>query len=381
MLNITKECMELRPTIEIAKGELLKTGAEVALAGLSRFGMGEKLLERYAFGMEGRLDNPALHVVVGGIEYESPVMVGAGWDKKGRAVRGLYDIGFSAVEVGTVPLFGQPGNIKPRLWTLDSDHSVGLNRLGFNSPGSEAVDRYLAAGEPFPCPVGVNVGKNKLMPDEQSPWAHAQVVKNLYKYASYFVFNPSSPNTPGLRNLQQREPLIAHVRAMQAAMAECGEAKPLYVKIAPDMTMADFYEIIDVCLEMGVTGIIAVNTTSDDAIKAKHGRQGELGGISGNEWEYRTVALAMATEIYERAGDKLEVIGVGGISTAEHALERLLGGASLLQVVTGIREHNGRTAVQINRGIIDWMERRGYTNVSEIVGLGTKRGPKRPQPA
>lgn len=367
--------MELKPTVEIIKGEGLKTAAEVALWGLAKSTVGEMAIERYAHGVfRERLVDPRLRTVVGGIEFENPVTVGAGWDKKGRAVRGLYNLGFSAVEVGTVPLFGQPGNVKPRLGTVGKRHGVGWNRLGFNSVGSEAVDRYLKAQQPYPCPVGVNVGKNKLMPDDQSPWAHAEVVRNLYQRANYFVFNPSSPNTPGLRDLLQSKPLRAHIKAMQEAMLESGGVKPLYVKISPDMTTDQFYELIDVCVEESVTGIIATNTTIREDIKAKHGLEGVIGGLSGNSEVFRAVGVRMTYDIYERAGDELANIGVGGISTAEHAIERMLAGASLLQVVTGIREHNGRTAVKINRGIQEWMERRGVKNIQEIIGAATQRG-------
>lgn len=366
--------MELKPTIEIIRGEGLKSAAEIALWGLGKFAAGEKALEFYAHGLEGRIDDPALHTTVAGVTFDNPVMVGAGWDKKGRAIRGLYHLGFSAVEVGTVPLFGQPGNLKPRIGTVGKNHSVGWNRLGFNSPGSEAVDRYLEAQTPYPCPVGINVGKNKLMPEDQSPWAHGEVVRNLYDRADYFVFNPSSPNTPGLRDLQQTMPLRAHVKAMRQAMMERGAMKPLFVKISPDMTMTELYELIDVCVEEGVDGIIATNTTTNEKIKNHYGLKDMPGGLSGNATAFREIALRMTIEIYERAGDELEHIGVGAVSTAEHAIERMLGGASLVQVVTGIREHNGRVAAQINRGIQEWMGQHGVKNIQEIIGAGTKRG-------
>ncbi len=373
--------MELKPAIETLKGEGLKTAAEVALHGLSRFPLGERLLETYAHGLEGRIRDPRLNTSLAGMDFDHPIMVGPGWDKKGRAVRGLYSLGYSAVENGTVPLLGQPGSMKPRMGTVGPKHSVGWNRLGFNSPGAEAVERSLGSEKPFPCHVGINIGKNKVIPDELSPWAHAEATKILYNHASYFVFNPSSPNTPGLRGLQKSEPLRAHISAMQQAMEACGGQKPFFVKFAPDITMDELGEALNVLIEMGVNGAVLVNTTVDPAIKAKYGMNDQMGGFSGNEWEYRSVALRMMYEAYEMAGDKLELIGVGGISTAEHAIDRMRAGASLLQVVTAIRPSWGRAAVQINRGILDWMDRHNVQKITEIIGAATKRGSKYPKPS
>ncbi len=368
--------MDIKKNLEIIKGEGLKSAAELSLHHLSQSELGARIIEAYAFGLERRIYDPRLHTEIAGMEFDSPIMVGAGWDKKGRAIRGLYNLGYSGVEGGTIPLLGQPGNPKPRMGTVGTKHGVGWNRLGFNSDGAEAVGRNLEAGLPFPCPVGINIGKSKVIPDELSPWAHAEVVKTLYKYADYFVFNPSSPNTPNLRDLQKVEPLRAHIHAQQEAMEECGGQKPFFVKLSPDITMDEFMDILGVLAETRVSGAVLVNTTIRDAIKAKHGMQNEAGGISGNEWEYRAVAIKMMYEAYEAYGDKLEFIGVGAISTAEHAIERMLAGASVLQVVTAIREHNGRAAVLINRGIFDWMNRHKVDSIMELIGTATKRGPK-----
>ncbi len=373
------EATSFHHQVEVREGEMLKSVAEVALNSLSRYYFGQQVIERYAFGRAGRIENKALQTVVADLDFESPVMVGAGWDKKGRNVHGLYLLGFSGVEVGTVPLFGQPGNNKPRLWTLDSRHSVGRNRLGFNSDGSEAVDNTLTMFSPFPCPVGINVGRNKLTPDEWSPRAHAEVVKRLHKHASYFVFNPSSPNTVGLRDLQHGENLRAHMKAMNMAMAEAGGLKPLFIKISPDITHSQLFDIAEVVIEEGGSGLIIFNTTTSSSIKAKYGLPTHAeGGISGNDWEYRSMCLSATAQLYEEYGDRLEIIGVGGISEAEHAIQRLQAGASIVQVVTGIREHKGKTAFRINAGILDWLHRYNYPNVKNIIGAATRRGAKYP---
>ncbi|HUC88369.1 MAG TPA: dihydroorotate dehydrogenase (quinone) [Candidatus Binatia bacterium] len=368
--------MELRPTIETFSSEHLKTAAEITLAGLSKHPWGERVIERYAFWPEERVESPALHTEISGIELENPVMVGAGWDKKGRAVWGLYHLGFSGVEVGTVPLFAQPGNPRPRMWTFGNRHSVGLNRLGFNSNGVETSAQHLEEQQPFRYPVGINVGKNKLMTDDMSPQAHAEVVKHLYKFASYFVFNPSSPNTPGLTNLQRREPLSDHLEAMQAAMLACGGLKPLYSKISPDITPEGFEDVIEVSIEKGASGLILCNTTASNAIKAKYGKHNEMGGLSGDDWEYRAIVQRMVRHAYEEAGDKLDIISAGAISRTEHAIERMMVGASAVQVVTGIRQTYGRVAADINKGILDWMKRHDVASIKDIIGVATKKGPK-----
>ena len=367
---------KIRPMVETLRGEGLKTAAELTLSTLSRFSMGERFLEHYAFGAEGRIEDPALHTTVAGIEFENPVMVGAGWDKKGRAVRGLYDLGFSGVEIGTVPLFGQPGNLKPRLWTLDKNHSIGFNRLGFNSGGVEVTSRYLANLGQVPCRVGLNIGLNKLMPHDRAPWAHAAVVPHVYNFADYFVVNPSSPNTPGLRDLQRRQPVIDILSAVQEELERQGGQKPLYVKISPDMEVEQVEDVVEAALTVEASGIIAVNTTNDERIKAMLDRRGEMGGISGNHKAYRAIAIRMVSDLYEMAGDKLEIIGVGAISTAEHAIERMIAGASLVQVVTGIRETNGRVAAEINRGLLDYVRKEGISSITELIGSASKRGPK-----
>jgi dihydroorotate dehydrogenase len=353
--------MELRPFIETQRSEGLKTATEIVLSGLSRYKKGEELIEWYAFGGSGRIEDEALHTEISGIPLDNPVMAGAGWDKKGRCIRGLFRLGFSAEEAGTILMFGQIGREKPRQWTFGDHHGVGLNRLGFNAEGVEANERYLEPQQPFPFPVGINVGKNNLMPDKLSPWAHAEVVKRLYRFADYFVFNPSSPNTDRLRTLQEKRPLRAHLKAMQAAMVESGGPKPLWAKIAPDISRLLLKDIIDVSLQTGIAGLIIANTTSSDPIKAKYGKQGELGGLSGNDWEYRAMVQRLAAETYERAGDKLGIIRVGAISTAEHAVEAMAVGASAVQVVTGIRETYGRVAPNINRGLLDYMDRHGIS--------------------
>lgn len=360
------------------KGEGLKTLAEDTLHFLGSSAVGRQLIETYAFGPHGRIEDAALHTTLAGIEFENPVMVGAGWDKKGRAVAGLYALGFSGVEVGSVLAEPQPGNDKPRLWTIDEHHGVGFNRLGFNSLGMRAVKENLHETWPVPCPVGISLGKNKLCPDSDAPAAHAMVAARLYEQADYFVVNVSSPNTPGLRGLQAKGPLTDIVQAVQETLRHCGGPKPLFVKIAPELTDSETDDVIGVALTWGAAGIIAVNTTTSEDIRRAYGERWarEAGGLSGADPRFHRMAVQKAQYIYEQAGDKLEVIGVGGVGDRHSALDMLGAGASIVQVVTAIRPSKGKVAARINRGLREYMGREGVSSIKELIGVDTKRGVK-----
>ncbi len=370
--------MEVRKNLEILEGEGLKTAAEFTLHMLGKYAIGEKIVERYAFGREGRIVDPALSTIVAGIDFENPVLVAAGWDKKGWAVKGLYDLGFGGVEVGTVPLFGQYGNDKPRLWTINSTHSVGFNRLGFNSIGAERVGRNLEATGKLPCPVGVNIGLNKLMPADKAAWAHAEVVKWIYPFASYVVLGVSSPNTEQVRGLQAKGPLTDITIATNDAMSAEGGVKPLFYKIDGDRSLEEIHDIIEVAIEQKAAGIIAINTTTNQRIKAKYGERwaNMMGGLSGADYEYQMRANEVVRHIYEQAGDKLEIIGVGGINTVLAAVNRIKSGASAVQVLTAMVEHRGRIASKISKGLQLVVAQEGISNIQELIGVRTNRGQK-----
>ena len=192
-----------------------------------------KALELFA-DHHRRFADEGLRVVLGGIELDNPVLVGAGWDKAGRAVKALYTLGFSGVEVGTVVEKPQEGNTRPRQFMLAP--GVTLNRLGFNSPGMEAVARNLARYKGSGIPTGISLGKNREVPAEDAPRAHAAVAARLYYFAAFFSINVSWPNTPGLRALQDRQPLTDIVQAVNQTMDSKGGRKPLFVKIAPELS-------------------------------------------------------------------------------------------------------------------------------------------------
>ncbi len=354
--------MELKPIVETIEGEFLKTTAEFGLHSLSRFQFNETVFN-FLRGGE-RIEDSRLKTILAGLEFENPVMVGAGWDKKGWAVDGLYALGFSGTEVGTVLPSGQVGNPRPRIFYK---HGAGLNRLGFNSVGVDKVENNLSQ-QNRPGRVGISLGKNKILPNEYAPWSHACVAERLYGYADYFVINVASPNTPGLRNLLKREPLTEIILAVQDVLKKKGN-KPLFVKTTVDLAIEDLDSVLDVCINEGVAGIIDTNTTIDESIKQKFGWAEQMGGVSGASMQYRQKATERMKYITRTTrGTGLQRIGVGAINDADAAIERMEAGAQVVQVVTGIRQHKGKIARNINLGLVKKVEQQGLSNIQDIVG-------------
>lgn len=330
-----------------------------------------KLLEKFAYKGR-RFVNERLRVTLGGVEFENPLLVGAGWDKSGKAVKGLYTLGFAGIEVGTVTAHPQPGNPKPRQFMLAP--GVALNRLGFNSPGMEAVARNLERYQRSAIPLGISLGKNKDVSASEAPEAHAAVTRRLYQHAAYFAVNVSSPNTPGLRSLQDKAPLTDIVQAVNAVMDELGGRKPLFVKIAPELTEHAIDDVIAVVVENGLTGIIATNTTIDPDLKAMYGERwrNEEGGLSGDNAIYRRTATQKIAHIYRETAGRVEIIGVGGIKDAATALEKIKAGARAVQVVTAIRGEGTALAGRITRGIAAYLDKTGVKSVEELIGADVK---------
>lgn len=321
-----------------------------------------------------RVENEKLEGYLGNIFLENPLLVGAGWDKVGKAVRGLWHLGFAGVGVGSVLARPQDGNPKPRQFMLNS--GVALNRLGFNSPGMEAVAinleslkrRYTAAI------IGISIGKNKDVSDKDAPQAHAVVAQRLCEYGDYFVINVSSPNTPGLRKLQDKGPLTDIIQAVNEAMAMGYYRKSLFVKIAPDLTLGAVDDVIQVAIDNSLLGLIAANTTINSDIKGKYGEEwrNAPGGLSGDDEDFRRMSTAMIAHIYKQAGHKLEIIGVGGVKDTQTALEKIKAGAKALQVVTAIRGEGPGVAKKINQGLVNYLEKEGVKNIGELVGINMK---------
>ncbi|MGW6200141.1 quinone-dependent dihydroorotate dehydrogenase [Kribbella sp. NPDC055110] len=313
---------------------------------------GMRLLGRIpgAAAAGARLFGVASARTVFGIRFPSPVGLAAGMDKNGVALRAWPAIGFGFVEVGTVTAHPQPGNEKPRLFRLVEREAV-INRMGFNNLGSEALAARLAAYGDLGYPLGISIGKSKVTPLEDAVEDYVTSLRRLYRYGDYFAVNVSSPNTPGLRSLQDaghlRELLTAlHTKAASLTVAGLAP-KPILVKIAPDLTTPAIDELLQVCTGTGVAGIIATNTTIDRAGVAGHPLAGETGGLSGRP--LAETAAKVVAHIHGETGGALPVIGVGGIVDPSDAARLFDAGASLVQVYTGLIYRGPGLVRQINR--------------------------------
>ena len=281
--------------------------------------------------------DPVLRVRALGLEFPGPLGLAAGFDKDARATRGLGALGFGFVEVGTVTAQAQPGNLRPRMFRLSADRAL-VNRMGFNNAGaSAAAARLRRRGRGGPV-VGVNIGKTRVVPDEEAAADYAASARAVAGVADYVVVNVSSPNTPGLRDLQATDRLRPVLVAVRAALdaAAAGRRVPLLVKIAPDLADADVDAVADLALELGLDGIIAANTTvSRDGLASPPSQVAAAGagGLSGPPLRAR--ALAVLVRLRARAGDRLVLIAAGGIETPDDAWERLRAGATLVQAYTG----------------------------------------------
>ena len=352
----------IRPVLDKLDSEtwhnVVREGMHIAEAS----GASLKLLE-FLSCSGNRLVDEKLNVNLAGIKLENPLLIGAGWDKSGRAIKALHSIGFAGVEVGSVLEHPQPGNPQPRQFMLNS--GVCLNWLGFNSPGMQTVGYYLSSYKQSGIPLGISLGINKYIEPADAPRANAVVAEHLDDYAAYFAINVSSPNTPGLRKLQGKDNLIDIAQAVSEVTV-----KPVFVKIAPELTNQAVDDVIQVVMDNGLAGIIATNTTINPSIKAKYGKEWEKynGGISGDDGDFRMISTIKIEHIYKQVGDKIDIIGVGGIKDTETALEKIRAGAKALQIVTGLRGEGPSIAYKINYGLVKYMNDEGVDNLSELVG-------------
>jgi dihydroorotate dehydrogenase len=304
--------------------------------------------------------HPALATELAGLKLPSPVGLAAGFDKNAEAVEGLQKAGFGFVEIGTVTPRAQPGNPAPRMFRLVEREAV-INRLGFNNEGMDAAAMRLAANKHGGV-VGGNVGKNK--DSEQALPDYVAAMRALYGYVDYITANISSPNTPGLRNLQAKEELQALVRGLHAARAELMQEfgfpkKPIFVKIAPDNDDAALIAIAQVALEETLDGLIVSNTTIQ--------HNGEQGGLSGKP------LFALSTEVLRKVAvmtkGQVPLIGVGGISSAEDAYAKIRAGASAVQLYTGLIYQGLGLVERINKGLVELLARDGFETIAQAVGV------------
>lgn len=311
--------------------------------------------------------DPRLRVDCLGLSFTNPLGIAAGLDKDAEAVAGLLGLGFGAVEAGTVTPLPQPGNPTPRLWRFPDDAAL-INALGFPSQGVAAVRERLA-GQAFPGIVGINLGKNKTTPPEQAATDYASVLETLWDVADYAVINVSSPNTPGLRDLQQRGALTAILRQVnvvnkRSSLIHGRPAVPLLVKIAPDLDDAGVLDVVETSLGEGASGLIVCNTTIDHS-GLRVPRPDLPGGLSGAP--LRQQATTLVRRVREIAGPDPVIIGVGGIATAADVIERMQAGANLVQLYTGFIYGGPGLPGRIARDLLAQAEREGLANISELT--------------
>jgi len=353
----------LRPLLFLLPAEAAHVLGAVALRLLTRVpSVARRVRSRLA------ATDPALVTHALGHDLPSPVGLAAGFDKDARLFDAALALGFGFVEVGTVTAVPQPGNPKPRLARLPGDRAL-LNRFGFNNAGAAAAGRALAGRDRAQGVVGANIGKSKVAPLEAAAEDYRLSAREVAPGADFLVVNVSSPNTPGLRALQDPESL----RPILQAVAGAAPGRPLLLKVAPDLEEAEIDALVDLALELGLAGMIATNTTIDRGVLTADRRRAEAafegGGISGAPLKARS--LAVLRRIRGRAGDRLLLVASGGIETAEDAWERVLAGATLLEVYTAFVYHGPGFPQRLARDLARIAREQGYARVQEAVGCGS----------
>ena len=310
--------------------------------------------------------NPTLRVHALGLDFPSPLGLAAGFDKDATGFEAYASLGFGCVEVGTITAQPQPGNAGKRIFRLTRERAL-VNRMGFPNAGAAAAKTRLARrkrGGDFV--VGVNVGKTRRADDAEADYAES--VRRLAPHADYLVLNVSSPNTPGLRDMQAIERLGELIRAVRAALGEAPHRPPLLVKIAPDLSDDDVDAVADLAVREQLDGLIATNTTVDrSALRdPKAPNVPAEGGISGAPLRPR--AVAVLRRLHARTGGQLTLVSTGGIETADDAWERIRAGATLVQVYTGFVYGGPLWPRQVNRGLVRRVHEAGLTSVGDAVG-------------
>lgn len=303
------------------------------------------------------VSDPALAQMTLGRTFPNPVGLAAGFDKDGERLAEWGALGFGFVEVGTVTPRAQPGNSKPRLFRMERERSI-QNAMGFNNEGGEALLERLKQHYPLPYPIGVNLGKNRDTPAENALDDYLSLIKLLEGYCDYFVVNLSSPNTPGLRDLENTD----YVRRLMREAAQ-STLRPVLLKVSPDRAPEETVELASTAVEAGASGIIATNTTVDYALSA---RAKDFGGISGALLRDKSLQTleALAAALLGRT----VLVSVGGIDSAEEAWRRIQAGATLVQIYTALIYEGPGLAGRINRGLSDCVRREGLTSIGDAVG-------------
>lgn len=293
------------------------------------------------------IEDKRLEREVFGLKFKNPVGLAAGFDKDAKLYNELSDLGFGFIEIGTLTPKAQAGNDKKRLFRLKEDSAI-INRMGFNNGGvDEAVERLKKNKNVL---IGGNIGKNKVTPNEEAVNDYKICFEKLFPYVDYFVVNVSSPNTPNLRELQDKKPLTELLSTLQNLNLEKTKQKPILLKIAPDLTDEQLLDIIDIIKETQIAGVIATNTTLSRENLVSENKT-ETGGLSGKPLTKRSTEVIRF--LSEKSGKAFPIIGVGGIHTAQDAIEKLDAGASLVQLYTGFIYEGPELINEINREILN----------------------------
>ncbi|MEJ2414120.1 MAG: quinone-dependent dihydroorotate dehydrogenase [Sulfurimonas sp.] len=307
------------------------------------------------------INDPILNQELFGRTFLNPVGLGAGFDKNATMIRGIQTLGFGYTEIGTVTPKPQPGNPKPRMFRHVEEKTI-QNAMGFNNDGAFKVVQRLKERYPFSTPIGINIGKNKITPESEAISDYTHLIKAFNGLGDYFVINISSPNTPGLRDLQN-EAFITELFKEAKALTDM----PILLKIAPDMTKEDAVALTTLAVEKGADGIIATNTTIDYSL-VKNPK--DIGGLSGAVLKEKSFEIfeAIAKELY----GKTTLISVGGIDSAEEAYRRIKAGASLVQVYSAMIFGGPDLIMNINKGLVELLKADGYNNITEAIGADRK---------
>ena len=349
----------------LLRSAIFKLDAEIA-HGLSIKALKLGTIPRPAHNIDARLTKR-----VAGLEFTNPVGMAAGFDKNAEVPVALLKMGFGFTEVGTITPLPQPGNPKPRIFRLPEDHAV-INRLGFNNEGHEAALLRLNSISDRPGMIGVNIGANKTSSDMIEDYVKG--IRAFYKFADYFTANISSPNTPGLRDLQAKKTLgnlLERCMSERNRLAETNEKNiPLFLKIAPDLTEEGLDDIAAEVLAHQLDGIIVSNTTLSRKGLKNQSASSEAGGLSGRPILQRSnIVLA---KMRQRLGNDFPIIGVGGVEDASSAIEKMKAGADLIQLYTGMVYQGPTIACVINRGLSKYCEQNRLGHIDEICNTSVR---------
>jgi dihydroorotate dehydrogenase len=318
-----------------------------------------------------RIDpDPRLKRSLLGHDFPNPIGIAAGFDKDGEAIEGLFGLGFGYVEVGTVTPRPQDGNPRPRLFRLPGDRAL-INRLGFNNRGHDALYRKLVAREQDGGIVGVNIGANRDSTDRIEDYVRG--VERFANIASYLTVNISSPNTPGLRDLQEKTALVDLLGRVVAARDASARRPPLLLKIAPDLDDAALEAIVEAAVAAAIEGMIITNTTTARD-RVRDPQASETGGLSG--WPLMRRSNVVLAKVRKLSGARLVLIGAGGVHSPETAFVKMAAGADLVQLYTGLVFEGPGLPVRILAGLLRLMERQGLARIADLVGSDVERWAK-----